>query len=388
MAFLPVFTALVGIVDVRVLESSGEFNTGTARRMAADVAQIGALYYGNPMGNLTLLHLVLEVVTCLQLLNGNETPDTGDAFTAGALKFDNNGKNDVFGLLVRAYLDETRWSGDAAQAYSQGNKILMACINEGTAQMVAADNRMKEIVAAQAEDVATVGENLSRTRMVVVMAIVVAKYLLDEYYLALARGGLEALVEEEWRLNALRGFASLTATMAGGLALMLVYKLSDSASQYATDIATVIQHYADVGWVADGILPNPTGPKTVAAAPRVGGGVHSRDAGTTPRPPSRDEPTRWSDKAAKFSGPVSRSTNVAKQLPTPVPQLVSMAHRAAHTKKEAPAQKEAAAAPAVLRDLEGADTGVAAAPGVPIEVVTAGATVPAARPSPQIGSSR
>lgn len=412
MAFLPAFSSLLGIVDgvlaglIPAL-ARDKVDTRFGIKIGADVAELGFVFGIPGAGDVEVLYIVAGIITLLEQLNGFGRPVTGGRFTEGRSTFYNYGTNDVYDLLDRASLtDRSPWRGPAADRYDKANTALMGLINADGATMVAADNKMAEIVARQAEQVETVGEGLAGTRLTVLGAIPVAAAMAAAGCASAWIAGIGEAI-----LAALKNFVWGIAAAVGATAVGLLSALVVQALDNRSDVFAAIREYDAAARTADAILnesvrmpaaphvPAPSGsagfgltnisgiPSDLGGAVAVGAvsPTGAGDDSSTPQPPAASELTQLSKGGAIFAGQLAQAMGAVTQGMGQVQQFVSMAQQAAPPKqapdkKEAPGDKAAAEAAAAAQTAPGQDVAAAgtapdaaSAPGVPVEVVTAGA---------------
>jgi hypothetical protein len=95
-------------------------------------------------GQLRILEAAISLITFLEQFNGIGIPDTGNAFIDGKSQFEK-----IYESLPSAFPDDTKWHGEAANAYRLDNQNLRNLVHA----MAHWDGRMADVLNTQAGQV-------------------------------------------------------------------------------------------------------------------------------------------------------------------------------------------------------------------------------------------
>ena len=200
------------------------------------------------------LYVLLDVIKCLELLNGFGRPDTGSDFRKGFTKFSQS----IAGIFAEAH--PTEWSGAAAEQYDDANKAQERYVNK----LAEADREIADILATQARLVEQLRQGLAGIRQTLVgsiifltmlLVVVIGDEIFDNYY-------------EKYILNSeytpyipeinyapqipviynylLLNFAACASLLATAAALILISVLIGEAQQKCIEINKATCKYKDI----------------------------------------------------------------------------------------------------------------------------------------------
>ncbi|MBY0441973.1 MAG: hypothetical protein K2Q25_07535 [Mycobacteriaceae bacterium] len=199
------FAASVSLADItRCVYTSREAEKITLDRgidIGADLAELGFLALGLSTKNTQMTgrffgikadtnavewcwfttYLVLDIFTSLELLNGCGEVNRGEEFLKVKSKFDN-----ILGILIGAYPQEEKWSGDAAEAYAKGNEKMQDLAGE----VAAADAELARLVQRQSGQVQLAHDQMAEAKLVIYGLLLIISSV--QFY-SVRCGGMEAV---------------------------------------------------------------------------------------------------------------------------------------------------------------------------------------------------